>query len=218
MPRPVRPLLTCLGTVLALAGALWLPTTKPAYEQRYRPLATEAHIGQTVTTRDFRIRFRRVAVADTLLQKHFDLITDQAPKPRVLGTDGVWVVIVADVGPERTKIDLGQLQGGEIHTADGTTYTKDIDLPPKGSSSSLEDPVPLGPMQTQWFYFEIPRDRLAGATFEVTKDQIGYFDDPSPWGDQWFLPAARLDLGFDTQAEARNALRHAADRLPIPEG
>lgn len=218
MPGPLRLLLTYLGTALALAGALWLPMTKLTYEQKYRPLATEAHIGQMVTTRDFRIRVRRVALARSLAENHLDLLSGKPAKQRIVRTDGIWVVIVADVGAERKALDAELLGGGRIHTADGTTYTKELSLPAKGTNATLDDPIPLGPTQTEWFYFQIPRDRLTGATFEVTKDQITYLDDPSPWGEQWFLPAARLDLGFDTPAQAQDALRHAADRLPIPEG
>lgn len=216
MSRPLRLLLTCFGTVLALAGALWLPTTKPTYEQKYRPLATGGHIGQMITTRDFRIRVRKVVLADSLLTRKSDIATERST-PRVARTDGVWVVIVADVGAEREALEASLLEGGEIHTADGATYRKNSELPAK-DANDLDDPVPLGPTKTQWFYFELPRDRLTDATFEVTKDQITFIDDPSPWGEQWFLPAARVDLGLDSVARTRNALRHLAHRLPIPEG
>lgn len=218
MPRPLRLLLIYVCTALALAGALWVPTLAPTYEQRYRPIATEAHLGQMTTTRDFRIRVRRVLLARTLLQRHVDLLSKQPPKTRVLATDAIWVVIVADVGAEREKLEATLLEGGEIHTADGSMYVKDLDLPAKGNSHDLDDAIPLGPTKVQWFYFQIPPDRLTGATFEVTKDTTDVPDDPWEEQEKWFLPAARLDLGFDTPAETRNALRHAADRLPIPEG
>lgn len=213
MAGPLRLLLTCLGTALALAGALALPTTHPTYEERYRPIVTEGRIGQMVTTRDFRIRVRRVVLANTLVAKAHT--TGLASRPRVIGTESVWVVVVADVGAEQKKLDAGLLEGGEIHTGDGSTYSKETGMPPK-DDDDLDDPVPLGPTTTQRFFFQIPRDRLTGSTFEVTQEGLKFGDDPKPWEEQWFLAGARVDLGFGTPARTQDALRHATDRMPVP--
>lgn len=213
MPRPVRLLITCVATALALAGALVVPTLKPTYEQRYRPIATEGRIGQMITTRDFRIRVRQVVLANTLVAKSHT--TGLASRERVIGTESVWVVVVADVGAEREQLEATLLEGGEVHTGDGLTYRKEIGMPAK-DDNDLDDPIPLGPTTTQRFFFQIPRDRLTGATFDVTKDQLKFADDPKPWEEQWFLPAARVDLGFDSPERTRYALSHVVDRLPIP--
>ena len=214
MARSLRLLLTCLGTALALAGALALPTTAPTYEERYRPIATDGHVGQMITTRDFRIRVRQVTLANSLVAKEHT--TGLSSRTRVIGTESVWVVIVADVGAERKKLeDTSLLEGGEVHTGDGATFRKDIGMPSTGDLDD-EETIPLGPTTTERFFFQIPRDRLTGASFEVTKDELKFADDPKPWEEQWFLPAARIDLGFDTPDRTRQALRKVTGRLPIP--
>ena len=213
MPRPLRPLLTCVGTALALAGALALPTAAPTYEERYRPIATGGDVGQTLTNRDFRIRVRQVVLANSLVAKA--RTKGLASRERVIGTESVWVVVVADVATERKELDAGLLEGGEITTSDGATYRKDIGMPARGDKE-LDNPIPLGPPTTQRFFFQIPRDRLTGASFEVTMEDLKFADDPKPWEEQWFLPAARVDLGFDSPERTREALRHAVDRLPVP--
>lgn len=213
MPRRLRLLLTCVGTALALAAALALPNLAPTYEERYRPIATDGDVGQMLTNRDFRIRVRQVVLANSLVAK--SQTTGLASRKRVIGTESVWVVIVADVGSERKELEATLLEGGEITTSDGSTYRKDIAMPAK-DDNDLDDPIPLGPTTTQRFFFQIPRDRLTGASFEVTMEDLKFSDDPKPWEEQWFLPAARVDLGFDSPERTREALRHAVNQFPVP--
>lgn len=209
--RPIRLLLTCLGTALALAGALALPTVEPTYQERYRPIHVDGPVGQMLTTRDFRIRVRQVVLADSLLVTR--LSAGDKGREDVIGTESVWVVIIADVGAMRKSLETSLLEGGEIHTSDGSTYRKEGTISAK-DADNLDDPVPLGPTFTQRFFFQVPRDRLTGAYFEVTKDALTW-DQPDPWQVQWFLPAARVDLGFDTPARTADALRHAG-RYRVP--
>ncbi|HEY3687212.1 MAG TPA: hypothetical protein VGL93_29515 [Streptosporangiaceae bacterium] len=212
-PRsPLRLLAICIGTALALAGALALPSIRPTYQERYRPIHSDGRIGQMITTRDFRIRVRQVVLANSLVANA--TTTGLASKPRVIYTESVWVVIVADVGAMRKKLDATMLEGGQIVTRDGTIYKKDAGMPAK--DGTLDDAIPMGPTLKQRFYFQVPRDRLTGAYFEVTKDALNWDDDPQPWQEQWFLPAARYNLGFDTPAATANALHHAAERMPVP--
>ena len=212
---PLRLLLVCLGTAFALAAALVVPAARPTYEERDRPMATTGTVGQTLDTRDFRIRVKQVVVANSL-------VVDSHPwgKPathKKVGTEGVWVVIVADVGATRKKISSANgLEGGQLRTTDGSIYRKEISLPSIDSTKDLDDMIPLGPPRTERFYFQIPRDRLAGARFLVTLDSLKWWDDPKPWEEQWFLPAADVDLGFDDAARARDALDHAVDSYPVP--
>lgn len=214
-PRPLRLLLVCLGTAFALAGALAVPATRPTYEERYRPMATDGTVGQTLTTRDFRIRVKQVVIARTLT-------VDVHPfgKPAVrkkVGTEGVWVVIVADVGATRKKLSSATgLEGGQVITADGSIYRKESSLPSIDYSTNTDDMIPLGPPRTERFFFQLPADRLTGARFRVTMDSLKWWDDPKPWEEQWFLPAACVDLGFDDAGRTRAALDHAVDSYPVP--
>lgn len=213
--RPLRLLLTCLGTALALAGALAVPATRPTYQERYRPHSTDGRVGQTLTTRDFRIRVKQVVLANSLVATEHDW-----GKPAVrkrIGTDGVWVVIVADVSAMRKKISSANgLEGGELHTADGSVYRKESSLPSIDYLTDTDDLIPLGPPRTERFFFQVPRDRLTGARFQVTLDQLKWWDDLQPWDEQWFLPAADVDLGLDDPARTRAALSHAAENYPVP--
>lgn len=210
---PLRLLATCVGTALVLAGALALPTLKPTYQERYRPIHSDGRIGQTITNRDFRIRVRQVILANSLVANAHT--TGLSSKPRVIYTESVWVLIIADVTSMREKMDVGMLEGGQVVTRDGTVYKKSVGMPAK-ISGGLDDPVLMGPPMKELFAFEVPRDRLTGAYFEVTKDELKFDDDPQPWQEQWFLPSARVGLGFDSPAATADALRHAKERYPIP--
>lgn len=213
---PLRLLLVCLGTALALTAALALPTSHPTYEERYRPLATKGKVGQTLTTRDFRIRVKQVVVARSLAAPVRDAARHRTVR-RTVGTEGVWVIIVADVGATREKISSANgLEGGQFVAADGSIYRKESAMPSIDFTKNLDDMIPLGPPRTERFYFQVPRDRLSGGRFLVTRESLKWWDDPKPWEEQWFLPAANVDLGFDDPDRAQDALGHAVERYPVP--
>lgn len=202
---PVRLALICLGTALALAGALAVPATRPDYRERYRPMATDGPVGQTITTRDFRIKATKVLVGRSLVAKLFT--TGLKTGTREVRTDGIWVVVIAQVGATREA--LSTVPYGYLHTRDGSRYRTDTEL---AGTMIKDDAIPLGPMHTTHFVFQIPPDRLAGARLDVTKDDLAW--PAEPFAEQRFTPQARIDLGFDDHRAAR-AVRTAPRRLYV---
>lgn len=141
-------------TVALLAAAMWLYDRKPHLKAgELNPLLSHGAVGSVVTTRDFSVKVGRVDVAATIQKPGF-------PKPQILTTPGLFVIVQAQMRSERRPFQPGHAR---LVTPGGVTYQESgrPDLPSAGDT--------LQPMlwTPATYVFEIPKDRLAGVRFIV---------------------------------------------------
>lgn len=141
-------------TVALLAGAMWLYDRKPHLKDgATKPLLSRGHIGAVVASREFSVKVGRVDVASTIQKPDF-------PKPLVMKSLGVFVIVQADVRSEHRPFQLGHAR---LLTRGGVTYdeTGRTALP---EASDTYEPMLWTPTR---YIFEIPKDRLAGIRLVV---------------------------------------------------
>jgi hypothetical protein len=141
-------------TVALMAAAMWLYDRKPHLESgELSPLLVHGGIGAVVTTRDFSVKIGAVDVAASIQKPGF-------PKPKVMKTPGLFVIVQARVRSEQRPFRLGHVR---LVTRGCVAYqeTGRPDLP--SASDTLEPML----WTSVTYIFEIPKDRLAGARLVV---------------------------------------------------
>ncbi|MFC7383944.1 hypothetical protein [Sphaerisporangium rhizosphaerae] len=169
----IRTIVAVLTGALLLGGILGVLRSTPDVEEKYAPIATSGEMGEQVDTTAFQLRVDRLQLGRSVrLEDAFGFLGE----PRT--TAGIWVVVWATVAAttEETLV-----RGARLRTADGMEYLA-------SSLIGTLDKVPLQPGIPAYgpILFELPPDRLTGATLHVTVH--------SPIEGDYLGPAADVDL------------------------
>ncbi|GAA2615517.1 hypothetical protein GCM10010411_58160 [Actinomadura fulvescens] len=177
-----------------LAAAMWFHSLKPRLEADVLdPIRASGKVGKVISNPDFKLQIERVVVARSLKQGISS--STQAP----VGTEGVFVVVSGRAMSQKEPLSLNT---AILETRDGYTYKK-AQRPGVYGGLGPSDFPPL-----LWnkldFYFEIPKDRLAGA--RVVVGRSGLFLAPDA--------ATEVDLGI-SGARAEEMIRGAAQNYDL---
>ncbi|MFI0450886.1 hypothetical protein [Actinomadura sp. 6N118] len=176
-----------------LAAAMWFHSLKPKVEADViDPIRASGKVGKVITNRDFKLQLERVVVARSLKQG-----LSSSTQPPV-GTDGVFVVVSGRAMSQKKPISLNT---AVLETRDGYKYKK-----AQRPGVYAVDPSDLAPLL--WgkltFYFEIPKERLAGARVVVSQSSL--FLAPNA--------ATEVDLGI-SESRAEEMIRGAVQNYDL---
>lgn len=146
--------LSAVLTIALLAATMWLYDRKPHLKSgSLNPLLAHGGVGSVIKTPYFSMKVGSVQVAATIQKPGY-------PKPRIIGTPGLFVIVQAQVRGERRPYRLGHVR---LATRGGVTYQESgrPDLP------SANDEVQPMLWTSTTYIFEVPKDRLAGARLIV---------------------------------------------------
>lgn len=150
----VRKAVAAVVTVALMAGAMWLYSRKPHLKAgATEPLRSRGHIGAVVGSREFSVKVGRVDVASAIQKPDF-------PKPLVMKSLGVFVIVQAEVRSEHRPIQVGHVR---LVTRGDVTYDETGRMKLPEADGSFE-PMLWKPAT---YIFEIPKDRLAGIRLVV---------------------------------------------------
>lgn len=182
-----------LLAVLALSAMVWMARHTASYEDNRAPFHVLGRLGEAVRGRDFAVMVEKVELARAL---HLDAGSGDPPQRR--DTYGVWLVAHLRVDALQEPF---RFRRAELRTGDGTLYEADdrrID------SSYLVSGVEIAPglPERGIVVFELPREKLAGAVLEASRDKIRIAPDD----------VAEIDLGL-SQDRVDGLLRDMPDSL-----
>lgn len=147
-------LVSAVLSVALLLAAMWLFDRKPHLKAgALNPLLSKGRVGEVVTTRDFSVKVGSVQVAASIQKPSF-------PKPEVMKTPGLFLIVLAQARSERRPFDLGHVR---LITRGGVAYQESGRAALPSSGDTLQ-PMLWSPAT---YIFEIPKDRLAGARLVV---------------------------------------------------
>ncbi|MFG2006567.1 hypothetical protein ACGFNU_46220 [Spirillospora sp. NPDC048911] len=177
-----------------LAAAMWFYSLKPEVEAEVLdPIRSAGEVGKVITNSEFKLRVDRVVVAGSLKQGP----TGSTQPP--VRTDGVFVVVSGRAMAQKKPVSLGT---AVLETPDGYSYKKTQRFSVYGGLG----PSDFAPLL--WgkflFYFEIPKDRLAGARVVISQSSL--FVAPNA--------ATEVDLGIG-KTRAQEMIRGAAQNYDL---
>ena len=147
-------------SVVLLGAAMWLYTFKPHLQARMQtPIAARGHQGAIVGNRVFSIKVDKVDVATAVTKQ--DVLSTPTPMPSL----GIFVIVSAQIRSNHKPFQPGHVRlstrGGLFYDESGRTA-----IPSAGSDYE--------PMlwNKATFVFEIPKDRLAGASLVVGEQNL----------------------------------------------
>ncbi|MEV6982499.1 hypothetical protein AB0M95_14730 [Sphaerisporangium sp. NPDC051017] len=174
-----------LAAVLGLAlvcGAVYVQTFVLDADRLRAPLTVSGGMHDELVTDTFSARLERVEFARTIRIKK-TYATDEAT------TDRIFMIVKVGATAPRRPVQLAAY----LLTADGLRFDPTDRVPPGATFS--EKWVQPGWWRSGLYFFEVPKDRVAGARVVVREPQTLF-------GDDW-VSEVSADLGLDATEAGR---------------
>jgi hypothetical protein len=150
-----RKLVAGLLTAALMALAMWLYTFKPHIEAGMQnPINTSGRVGSVVDNPVFSVKVGKVDVASSITKSSSFL------KPEVMRSIGLFLIVQLDIRSNKKPFQPGHVR---LTTRGGLAYNESGRAALPGVTNDFQ-PMLWAPAT---YFFEIPKDRLAGARLIV---------------------------------------------------
>ncbi|MBN9044170.1 MAG: hypothetical protein J0H18_00715 [Rhizobiales bacterium] len=154
----IRPLLLLLCTAVAVAALAFLQSTTPSYTLLTGPVETDGVQKDTVSSRTFAIKVKKVIRAETISFTRYGQPTERQ-------TGGCWLIVSVELQSKRETMSI---RGAAIEGASGRLYRQSlrVDGAPRLVSDKRIQP---GLTTRGLFVFELPEPETQDMTLVVSR-------------------------------------------------